>query len=128
MLPRRLALVVRWLAAALLLACVFAHSLGGWPPFAAELAGRAVDAATAGALQVGWYWGSAAFLAFASIAALAARARPGEERLARAALLAIGGVTALFGAGAMVARDGNPHFLLFVALGLLLALGASVRR
>jgi len=128
MLPRRVAIALRWLAAALLVACAFAHSLGGWPPFATELAARGVEGETTSALRIGWMWGGAAFVAFALAAALAARARPEEERLAGWLLLAIGAVTALFGVWAMASRNGNPFFLLFVFLGLLLALGASVRR
>ncbi|MCB1009242.1 MAG: hypothetical protein KDB94_10140 [Acidobacteria bacterium] len=128
MLPRRLAIALRWLAAAMLFASAFAHALGGWPQFVGELAARGVDAAATGALQIGWYWGSVAFLAFALVAALAARARPEEDRLARGALLAVGAPMVGFGIAAMVARHGNPHFLLFVALGLVLAASASTRR
>jgi hypothetical protein len=49
------------------LASTFAHALAGWPAMSGELAAKSVSAEIGGGLQMGWYFGSIAFLVFSLI-------------------------------------------------------------
>ena len=115
------------LAALLLIASAFAHAFLGWPPFQSILEQAGVDADAIAALEVGWYFGSLAMLAFGAIVFLAAARAIRGERAATGSLWIIGGAYTAYGAVAYVASDFNPHFLLFVVTGLLVAAVAALK-
>ncbi len=116
-------IILGLLAALLLIASAFAHAFLGWPPFQSTLDQAGVDAEVTGALEIGWYFGSLAMLAFGAIVFLAAARAIRGECAANGSLWVIGASYAVYGAVAYIVRDFNPHFLLFVVTGLL---GASV--
>lgn len=111
-------------AGVVMLASAVAHGALGWPSIKAGLDAAGAGPDLAGALSVGWYWGSASMVAFGIVTAAAGfRLRRGD----RSGLPAVGAIAACyvgFGAAAFVLRDLNPHFLLFVATGLLAGLPA----
>ncbi len=115
------------LAALLLAASAFAHALLGWPPFQSILDQAGVDADVTAALKVGWYFGSLAMLAFGAIVFLAAVRAIRGERAATGSLWIIGWAYTVYGLVAYVARDFNPHFLLFVVTGLLVGAVAALK-
>ncbi len=119
--------ILGFLAALLLVASAFAHALVGWPPFQSVLQEAGVDADVTAALEVGWYFGSLAMLAFGGIVFLAAARAIRGERVANSSLWIIGSAYTLYGAVVYVARDFNPHFLLFVVTGLLVAAVAALK-
>ncbi len=101
-----------------------AHGFFGWPPLRSALVAAGVDPQVVGALAVGWYFGSAAMLAFGVVLLQSAwRVHRGNQTAADPArTVAITYV--VFGAVAFVARDFNPHFLFFVLTGLLVGVFA----
>ncbi|MBM4385614.1 MAG: hypothetical protein FJ091_19875 [Deltaproteobacteria bacterium] len=97
------------------------HAIGGWPPAAVALGTAGVDPDLIGGIAAGWYFGSAAMLAFGAIVVLAWRdARAGGDFGWRAAL-AVAATYLAFGLGALAVRGVRPHFLGFVAIGAGLA-------
>jgi hypothetical protein len=114
------------ISALLLVASSAAHAFLGWPAFEDALARQGVDGATRGALAVGWYFGSVAMLVFGVIVlsdtAMIWRGRPVDPKH----LWAIAGGYIVFGLVAWLTRDLNPHFLLFLVTGLLVA-GLALR-
>ena len=106
-------------AGILLLASAAAHAFLGWPAMASALGNIGASAALVGALAVGWYFGSVAMLVFALIV-LQIAIRNADACPVR--FVALGYL--VFGLAAWLARDFNPHFLLFVGIGVLLALFA----
>jgi hypothetical protein len=101
---------------ALLLASGLAHAFLGWPAMAAALAAVEASEDLSGALAVGWYFGSMAMLVFGMIV-LGIAIRKADPCAVR--FIAIGYL--VFGLAAWLARDLNPHFLLFIATGVVLA-------
>ncbi|MSR47541.1 MAG: hypothetical protein EXS13_10855 [Planctomycetes bacterium] len=87
--------IVTIVAGALFLASPAAHAFLGFPPQREVLARASVDTDTATSLAVGWYFGSAAMVAFGAIAL-----------------------------AAFLACEMNPHFLGFIAMGALLGVGS----
>ena len=120
------------IAGVVMLLSSLAHGLVGWPMMRGLLRDGGAGEDLIGALAVGWYFGSVAMVAFGSIAIVAAlRLRRGDRSgVAPGRLIALCYV--LFGLAAFLSRGFNPHFLLFVATGLLAGLplsgGAAVRR
>jgi hypothetical protein len=106
-----------------LLASALAHAFLGWPAMSAALAEIGAGEELVGALAVGWYFGSVAMLVFGLMVfrIAARRADPDPARF-----IAVGYL--VFGGTAWLVRDHNPHFLLFIATGLLLASFAFPRR
>lgn len=100
-----------------------AHAFLGWPAMAAALAEVGAGADLVGALAVGWYFGSTAMLVFGLIV-LRIALRAGERCAVR--FIAFGYL--VFGVAAFLVRDLNPHFLLFIGTGLVLALFAFAER
>lgn len=96
-----------------------AHAFLGWPQMRAALVEVGAGAELVSALQVGWHFGSTAMLVFGLIVL-----RIATGRLDRCAVRFIALGYLVFGAAAFLARDLNPHFLLFVATGIVLALFA----
>ncbi len=119
--------VLGFLASLLLIASAFAHALLGWPPFRSALEEAGVAADVIAALEVGWYFGSLAMLAFGAIVFLAAARAIRGERAANGSLWIIGAAYTVYGLVVYVARDFNPHFLLFVVTGLLVAAVAALK-
>ncbi len=107
------------LGGALLVLSSLAHAFLGWPALAAALADSGVGEELAGALAIGWYCGSMAMLVFALIV-LRTAIRNTDPCAVR--FIALGYL--VFGLAAWLARDLNPHFLLFIATGIVLALFA----
>lgn len=109
------------LAGVLMLISAAAHAGLGWPPLHAILGEGGVDEGTIGALGAGWLWGSVSMAAFGVVTVMAGlRMRRGDRSLVGpVAAIAVGYL--LFGVAALLVR-GSPHFLLFVATGLLVGL------
>ena len=107
------------LGGVLLLASGLAHAFLGWPPLGAALAEAGVGEELAGALAVGWLFGSMAMIVF-GLVVLRIALRDVDPCTVR--FIALGYL--VFGVAAWLARDLNPHFLLFVGIGVLLALFA----
>lgn len=110
---------VLFVGGVLLLLAAVAHGLG-FAQFDDGLAAAPAD--TRAALHVGWLWGSATFAALGVIVLGAVRHWRRHGRDPRAAVAPAAVALVVFGAAAFVARDCNPHFLGFVALGLVLGL------
>lgn len=100
----------------------FAHGFLGWPAMSEALAPYPVDPNVVAALGVGWWFGSVAMLALGAIVLAGFPALRRGERFARQATFVPGLAYLLFGIGAFVYRDFNPHFLFFILVGLLLCL------
>lgn len=113
------------LSGVLLLLSALAHALAGWPPIARDLLASGVPTELIAGLRVGWYFGSAAMLAFAAIALHGAYAVWREQPAPLSALRLIGLTYLGFGLAAFVYRDFNSHFLTFMVLGVLLLAAAS---
>lgn len=116
--------VQRWsgfAGGALLVLSSLAHAFLGWPPFRAALRAADVDARLAGALAVGWYFGSVAMLTFGVIVLRAAWKLSEDAESARGPVKPIAIAYLLFGFSAFLMRDFNPHFLVFILTGSLLA-------
>ena len=111
----------------LLVAGSAAHAFAGWPPLRGALIGAGVDPALVGALAVGWVFGSVSMLAFGGIVLRAGIWMARGREVDRAPVLVIGSIYVLFGAGAFLFRDLNPHFLLFILNGALVAWAGSGR-
>ncbi len=105
------------LSGALLILSALAHALLGWPAMSAALVEVGAGEDLSGALAVGWYFGSMAMLVFGLIV-LGITIRRRDPRAVR--FIALGYLA--FGLTAWLARDLSPHFLLFIATGMLLAL------
>jgi hypothetical protein len=109
-------------AGALMEVSSIAHAGLGWPMMARALRDAGLDADLTGALAAGWIFGSVAMLGFGGIVLQAGvRMRRGDPSGIPAVRI-IAAAYVLFGAGAFVLRDFNPHFLLFVGTGLLAGL------
>ncbi len=119
--------ILGMLAGLLLVTSAGTHAFLGWPPFRELLGDAGVDADVIAALSVGWYFGSVAMLAFGAIVLLAAAHALRGERAATGSLWVIAGAYTAFGATVYVIRDFNPHFLLFVATGLLVGAVAALK-
>ena len=107
---------------ALLVVSALAHAFLGWPALHAALAEAGAGDDLAGALAVGWYFGSMAMMVFGLIV-LRIAIRDADTCTVR--FIAVGYL--VFGLAAWLSRDLNPHFLLFVAIGVLLAIFAFSR-
>lgn len=114
-----------WACALLLLCSAGAHALLGWPPIARDLQAAAVSADLIAGLRMGWYFGSAAMLAFAAITGLAAYNLKRGLSVPLGGLGVIGWTYLIFGLAAFVCRDFNSHFLAFMAQGALLLAAAG---
>ncbi len=113
--------IVGLVTGALMVLSALAHGLLGWPAMRAGLDGLGSSAELSGALAVGWHFGSVAMLVFAAIVLPAAWRSLRGRAVDRWPVGAIAVGYLVFGLVAFLARDLNPHFLLFVATGALLA-------
>ncbi len=95
-----------------------AHAFLGWPQFAPALESAGLDADFIAALAVGWYFGSMAMLVFGLIVLLAAGTAGKRKYVPADVCWIIAAGYLLFGSAAYLARDFNPHFLLFVTTGI----------
>ena len=105
------------LAGTALVLSAVAHAFLGWPAMSGALDNIGAGDSLTGALAAGWYYGSMAMLVF-GLVVLQIAIRDGDACPVR--FIALGYL--VFGLAAWLARDLNPHFLLFVAIGALLAL------
>jgi hypothetical protein len=103
----------------------FAHALPGWSGLREALQAR-TEPALLTAVGIGWHFGSVSMATFGLLGMRGARLLRRGHGEARSTPLVIGGMYALFGAGALVVTDMRPHFLFFVVLGLLLLAGAGL--
>jgi hypothetical protein len=103
-------------AGGLLILAAVAH-LFGWAQFDGALA--AVEADFVAGLHIGWVWGSTAFAAFGLIVVGAAVGWRRHGRDPRPAAAPVAFALVLFGLWALLYRHFNPHFLGFIAMGVL---------
>lgn len=109
--------VVIAVAGALMLLSSIAHTALGWPAMAEALRAAGAPADLAGALSVGWYFGGATMVASGLIVLTSALRLRRRDLSGILPVRIVGATWLLFGVAALVARDLNPHFLLFVVLG-----------
>lgn len=98
----------------------FAHAVAGWPAMAAALAEQGIDPNLAGALAVGWSFGSIAMLSMGVTVLLSLRALRRGVRDAFGIAMTAGLAYVVFGLGAFAYRFPNPHFLFFIVVGIML--------
>jgi hypothetical protein len=115
------------LAGVLLLGAAAAQGLAGWPALAAPLLAAGVPPERLLPLAAGWYFGTACIVGFAALAFASAFSRDGSLPVRRV-LGTVAAVWILFGATAMVLRDGNTHYLNFIGLGVFVAIAAWAAR
>ncbi len=111
--------IVGLVAGCTLLLSAIPHAFMGWPSFEPVLAAASVDGEAVTGLKIGWLYGSFTMAGFGAIVILAAwsslrrTAPPGSAP----AVVAI--ATLAFGLWAYLGHGMHPHFLLFIAQGLL---------
>ena len=96
-----------------------AHSMLGWPAMSFELEKAGVREDLAAPLAVGWFFGSMSMLAFGIITVIFGRRLKRGDRSGAPAIAVIAAAYVLFGTFAIVIRQFDPHFLLFICTGLL---------
>lgn len=121
----RTARILAFTTGTLLFASGLAHALVGWPQLAPVLVSASVPAETIAAMAVGWYFGSVSMLSFGAMAVSFALLRSPS---AAVPLGIIAVAYTAFGSAAYILRNFNPHFLGFIAIGLLAATGALFAR
>lgn len=121
----KLAGAAGYVSATVLVLGGLAHALGGWPPMSSALRESGVDADLAGALAVGWFFGSVSMLTFGAIVSVSAR-RSSRGIGALPGVWLIAAAYAGFGCAAFLLRHFNPHFLIFIFSGLLVASHAAL--
>ena len=107
------------LAGALMVLSSAAHAFLGWPLLRDDLKSTGVAENLAGALAVGWYFGSVAMLAFGAITLRSGLLLRRGDRSGMTPVRIIAACYLVFGVVTFVSRNFNPHFLLFVITGLL---------
>lgn len=113
--------IVLQIAGVLTLLSVIPHAFLAWPAFRRDLLAGGTDPNVVGALAAGWMFGSTAMVVFGILGLVAgARLRRGD-RSGVTVMRIIALAYVLFGAAAFVARGMNPHFMYFVAIGVIIA-------
>lgn len=97
-----------------------AHSLAGWPALSEELSRTNAPADLVAGLEVGWHFGGVAMLIFGLILIPVFRNRSARREASTLGALIIGGGYLVFGACALVARNFEPFFLVFLIPGAML--------
>jgi hypothetical protein len=111
----------------LLVATGLAHALAAWPPLRRSLESYECPGELIGAVAAGWTFGSVALLTFGFLVACDGwRLRRGQ-RVVVASSSTIGAAVLTFGVMAWMMVDLRPHYLTFVALGLLVGLPCLAR-
>ena len=112
----------------LLVASAGAHAFAGWPPQRDMLVQAGTDAELVAGLTLGWYFGSVAMLAFGVVVLRDAWLLKRNPAHAPGAAAIIGVGYLAFGMRALFYRGFNPHFLGFVAIGLVIGIPALLGR
>lgn len=111
----------------LIFAAGIAHGALGWPELSAHIGDR-LEADVRAALGIGWIFGSFAMMALGIILAICfAQFRKGI-RTVWAAGFAAGAFYFLFGLGAGLLRSFNAHFVGFMVIGAIAAVGTWLSR
>lgn len=109
---------------ALVVAASIAHGFAGWPENRAALvAAGAADDLVEG-LGAGWLFGSATMAAFGVIAILTALARRRGRSAPASTIYCMAAAFIAFGIGSCIGFHVGPHFIAFIVLGTMLAIGA----
>ena len=108
-------------AGILMMLASFAHGLLGWPALRAELLSEHAKPNLIEGLAAGWLWGSACMLTFGAIVTISGVQMRRGNRSGVVAVRAIALCFLAFGLLAFVLEGFEPHFLIFVLLGLLAA-------
>ena len=120
--------VLGLIAGAVLILSSGAHPFLGWPGLRGQLAAAKVPADLVRGLQTGWHFGGAAMLAFGIIVvAMFARDLRGQP-VSMLPAAVIGFAYLAFRAGALLATELNPFFLVFIVPGVPLVLAATGAR
>lgn len=114
---------------ALLVVSSLAHAFFGWPAMSAALETAGVaDEGLLGALAAGWHFGSVAMMIFGVIVLSSAAGTLRGKPAATSPVLVIALGYLLFGVAAYWWRNFNPHFLAFIATGVILGIFAFPKR
>jgi hypothetical protein len=108
-------------AGVLMLLASFAHGLLGWPAVRAELVNEHASLDLISGLAAGWLWGTACMLTFGAIVTISGVQMRRGNYSGEFAVRAIAVCFLAFGMLAFVLEGFEPHFLIFVVLGLLAA-------
>ena len=115
----KLPAIITLISGMFMLVSSLAHAFLGWPALESLLLAAGVDAETTAALGVGWHFGSMAMAVFGLIVFAISwqHLRGKTPSMLPVSFIAAGYV--VFGLTAYIARDLNPHFLMFAVTGLL---------
>ena len=113
--------IVVIVAGLLMLLASLAHGLLGWPAVRAELVHEHANPDLISGLAAGWLWGSACMLTSGAIVTISGIQMRRGNNSGALAVRAIAVCFLAFGLLAFVLEGFDPHFLIFVVLGLLAA-------
>jgi len=108
-------------AGILMVLASLAHGLLGWPAVRAELVNEHANPDLISGLAAGWLWGSFCMLTFGAIVTISGVQMRRGNNSGALAVRAISACFLAFGLLAFVLEGFDPHFLIFVVLGLLAA-------
>ena len=116
---RRLFIVIPLIGGVVIFLSAFAHAFVGWPMLSVDL--NAVNAGPdlVGGVQVGWIFGSFAMLAFGAIVITSTLRMLRGAAVSITPVVVIGFTYVVFGLWALVSKDYNPHFFVFIVPGLM---------
>ena len=113
--------IVVIVAGILMVLASLAHGLLGWPAVRAELVNEHANPELISGLAAGWLWGSACMLTFGAIVTISGIQMRRGSNSGTLAVRAIAVCFLGFGLLAFALEGFDPHFLIFVLLGLLAA-------
>ena len=102
-----------------MLAGAGAHGLTGFLPFQAAFQAASVPTGVIAGSYIGWIWGSFAMAGLGLLTLVESSRALRERPYSRPVLAVAGGTFLVFGSWALAFSGFNPHFLYFVALGLM---------
>lgn len=119
--------VVGLVAGCALLLSAIPHAFMGWPSFEPVLAAASVDVEAVAGLRIGWIYGSFSMAGLGIIVVLAAWSSWRHATPPGSGPVVVAIATLAFGLWAYLGHGMHPHFLLFIAQGLLVGYYALPR-
>ncbi len=123
----RILLYISLVGGVVLTLFALAHSTGWSAQFAGPVQASGLASDVVAGLQVGWYFGSFCMAGFGLVACGLARRGIQEKGVDRVSAGLIGATLVVFGLWAMVFREFNPFFFVFIVPGAMIAAMAFVR-
>jgi hypothetical protein len=110
----------------LMFAMAWAHSQLGWAEMRAGLQDANVSTEIFGALQMGWYFGTFAFVAFGLLLLHQSMGLFLREQLSGIPVTIVASVMIAFGVLGIVSRGWGMHYAGFLAIGFLVAMAGAI--